>query len=87
MHWSNVVWFVAGIVGVYLILGVILRITGGYAPGWQVRCRHCGYTRDAAEVGIVRIGYFKGKVSGTFGWCSRCRGLHTFVVERVPSAR
>jgi hypothetical protein len=66
MHWS--IWLVLGLVGLFLVLGIILRISGGYAPGWQVRCGTCGATREAAAVGIVRIGRFKGKVSGTFGW-------------------
>jgi hypothetical protein len=80
VHWS--IWIILGVIGFYFVLGIILRITGGYAPGWQVRSGRCGTTRDAAEVGIVRIGRFKGKVSGTFGWCKNCRGLRMLLVER-----
>jgi hypothetical protein len=80
MHWS--IWLVLGVVGFYLLLGIILRITGGYAPGWQIRCGSCGATRAAAEVGIVRVGWFKGQAAGTFGWCKNCRGLRMFLVER-----
>jgi hypothetical protein len=83
MGWRMIVWLVLGLVGLYLVLGIILRLTGGYAPGWQVRCRRCGTTRDAAEVGVVRVGRSTGKVTGTFGWCGHCRGLRTFVVERM----
>jgi hypothetical protein len=45
-----------------------------------------GAARDAAEVGVVRVGKFKNKVTGTFGWCDNCRGLRTFVVERTPES-
>jgi hypothetical protein len=86
MHWSVIAGVVGGIVVLYLILSVILRFTGGYAPGWQIRCRGCGATRPAAEAGVVRAGIHRGKVSGTFGRCWACRGWRTFVVERVPEA-
>ena len=59
----------------------------GYAPGWQVRCPHCGTTRPAAEVGIIRIGAAsKGK--RTLGWCSVCRRVRVLVIEQftLPQA-
>jgi hypothetical protein len=85
MHWSKAVWLVLSVVGAYIVLGIVLRITGGYAPGWQVRCRKCGKTRDAAEVGVVRGGSLKSKL--TYGWCENCRRVRTFMVERKPEAQ
>src|SRR6185369_18008092 len=55
----------------------------GYAPGWQVRCRKCGLTFDAADLGIVRIG-----AAGTnyaLRWCQQCRRLRWVAVERRPA--
>ena len=86
MHWSYVVWPILGFIGLYILVGIILRITGGYAPGWQVRCRRCGATRDGAEIGMVRIGKVRQIRTGTFGWCNSCRGLRTFAVEPKPEA-
>ncbi len=55
----------------------------GYAPGWQVRCPHCGTTHPAGEVGIIRIGAAsKGK--RTLGWCSVCRRVRLLVIEKTP---
>ena len=54
---------------------------GGYAPGWQVRCRKCGLIVDAGKAGIIRIGA-AGK-SYKLGWCSLCRRIRWLVVERV----
>jgi hypothetical protein len=56
----------------------------GYAPGWQVRCTKCGRTREAAEVGIVRLGAWSWK-KYTLGWCSDCRWLRFLAVERKPA--
>ena len=55
----------------------------GYSSGWQVRCTKCGRTRDAADVGIVKIGASSRK-SYTLGWCSSCRRLRFVAVERKP---
>ncbi len=63
----------------------------GYAPGWQLRCRKCGFTQDAANAGIVRIRAF-GVRAGTFGKklilrrCPKCRqiGFHALELEHDP---
>ena len=49
---------------------------------WQIRCLTCGRRRDAAEVGIVRIGAGR---KYTLGWCSRCRRLRCCVIEPLPA--
>ena len=51
MHWSTIIWMVAGFIGIYIVIGIILRLVGGYAPGWEIRCRRCGHKRDAAGRG------------------------------------
>jgi hypothetical protein len=55
----------------------------GYAPRWQVRCTKCGRTRDASDVGIIRIGA-TGK-SYALGWCSNCRWLRFIAIEKNRS--
>ena len=55
----------------------------GYAPGWQVRCTKCGRTRDAADVGIVRVGARSWK-KFTLGWCSHCRRWRFIAIEKTP---
>lgn len=82
MTWTQVGELVLVLLGLYLLLGIILRFTGGYAPGWQVRCATCSRTRKAADAGVVRIGKSAGKVSGMVGWCPDCRGVRFLVVER-----
>ena len=54
----------------------------GYAPGWQVRCRRCGLTFDAADLGFIRA----GAVGRSFKllWCQQCRWPRWFVMERKP---
>ncbi|UCG32037.1 MAG: hypothetical protein JSU68_10270 [Phycisphaerales bacterium] len=52
------------------------------APGWRVRCLTCGLAIDAEQAGIIRLGG-RGK-SYKLGWCSRCRRVRCFVVERKP---
>ena len=54
------------------------------APGWRVRCLTCGLAIDAGRTGIIRFGG-RGK-SYKLGWCSRCKRLRCFVVERKPPA-
>jgi len=54
------------------------------APGWRVRCLTCGLAIDAGRTGIIRFGG-RGK-SYKLRWCSRCRRLRCFVVERKPPA-
>jgi hypothetical protein len=53
------------------------------APNWQIRCTRCGLTRDAARVGVVRIGARSYKKL-TFGWCSACRWPRFLAIERAP---
>ncbi len=69
--------------GVFLGLHLLTRITGvprGYAPGWQVRCTRCNKTKDAADVGMIRIGAASvGK--RLFGHCSNCKGFRWIAVE------
>lgn len=84
MHWSYIVWGALAFLGFFVLLQIVLRFTGGYAPGWQIRCWTCGDTRDGAEVGMVRVSKSKGKFTGTFGWCRKCRRLRFFIVERTP---
>jgi hypothetical protein len=57
----------------------------GYAPGWQIRCKKCGSTRDAADAGMIRIGAASiGK--HTLGWCGKCRRLRMLIVEPKPQS-
>ncbi len=54
----------------------------GYAPGWQVRCRRCGLTFDASDLGFIRV-WAIGR-SYKLLWCSRCRWPRWFAMERKP---
>jgi hypothetical protein len=56
----------------------------GYAPGWQVRCRKCGLTFDAADLGFFFVA--KKLIGGqrTLRWCQQCRRLRWLSVERRP---
>lgn len=54
----------------------------GYAPGLQIRCTKCGGTRNAADVGIIRMGA-TGKTY-TLGYCSNCRWLRFIAIEKKP---
>lgn len=69
-------------VAALLVLFFLLRIFGGYAPDWLVKCRKCGRTRSAAEAGLVRIGK-AGRTSLTLDWCPGCKKIcwHTVVRE------
>lgn len=55
----------------------------GNAPGWQVRGTGCGRTRDAAEVGIIRIGA-RSRGKFTVIWCTQCHRLRCIAIERKP---
>ena len=55
----------------------------GYTPRWRVRCVRCRTTRDASQVGIVRLGAWSW-LNRTVGWCSTCRGLRVLAIERQP---
>ncbi len=58
----------------------------GYAPGWEIRCTNCGKTRDAGDVGAVRIGA-SSKGKRTLGWCSGCKWFRFLAIEeKVESA-
>jgi hypothetical protein len=49
------------------------------ALGWQVRCRKCGLTFDAGDLGIVRMGAV-GK-SYILRFCGQCRWPRWLVIE------
>ena len=52
------------------------------APGWQIRCRKCGFTEPWGKYGI-RLG--GAGTTYTIGWCSKCRWIRTHAIERVDS--
>jgi hypothetical protein len=73
------------VLGPLVVVTAIVRKTGGYAPGWQLRCTTCGHTRDAGEAGIVRIGASSGG-KRTLGRCSACDDqLRTPALEKKPA--
>jgi hypothetical protein len=76
----------AGLVLFFVIIMLVVKATGGYAPGWQIRCTKCGRTRDAGKAGLVRL---KATSVGkrTLGWCSGCGGLRIIAIERDGSSR
>ena len=86
MNW---IWFLClplglgliALFALFLILGLILYKTGGYAPGWQVRCTSCNKTREASEVGVIKIG---AACVGerTVGWCSQCKKRRVLAIEK-----
>ncbi len=49
------------------------------APGWQVRCRKCGWTEPWGKYGIRLAAAGR---SYTIGWCARCRWIRIHVIER-----
>ena len=53
-----------------------------FAPGWQVRCRKCGLTFDAGDLGFVRI-YAAGN-SYRLRICGQCRRWRWLIIERKP---
>jgi len=55
----------------------------GYAPGWQIRCVKCGFTVDASQGGVIRIGGI-GK-DYTLGKCERCGKWRMLAIERSGS--
>jgi hypothetical protein len=78
--------------GTYLTIGLltlvgaisfVLKRSGGYAPGWQLRCTTCGHTGDAAKAGLIRIGSTE---SQTLGYCSKCSRLRWLAIERTRLA-
>lgn len=81
--------FVAvGIVGLELLtIPVLLMRLGasgeGYAPGWRVRCPGCGRSRDAGELGIIRMGATR-RAKKILANCSQCGGLRMVLLEPVP---
>ncbi|MEO0586270.1 MAG: hypothetical protein AAF078_01395 [Planctomycetota bacterium] len=76
-----------GLVILFFVVGIGVRIAHGFggvdfAPGWQVRCTHCGKTRPAGEVGVARLGKSStGTTSRTLGWCTGCKGVRWIAVE------
>ena len=71
--------------GGWLVVSSVLRLTGGYAPGWRVRCGVCGRCRPAAEHGVVRIGAFLRKRSLMAMWCGGRDHLRLGMVEPAPA--
>ncbi len=64
---------ISGLLTLLLLLGLLLRWTGGYAPGWILRCTSCGHTGDASKAGIIRIGA-RSWGKRIVGHCSQCGG-------------
>lgn len=87
MHWAlQLILFISPIIiiaSVFLALFFITRITGGYAPGFQLCCTSCQKNSDASQAGIVRIGAASVK-KVVFGYCSNCRGFRWIAIERKP---
>jgi len=54
------------------------------APGWQIRCLKCDFTEPYGKYGI-RLGAAGKKY--TLGYCSQCRGLRGFVIEKAKLAK
>lgn len=67
-----------------LALAMIIRAASknDYAPGWQVRCRACGKTKLASELGIIRLGAFGSKP--ILVECSTCNEMRWAMLERIP---
>ncbi len=49
------------------------------APGWNIRCLKCNFTEPYGKYGI-RLGAAGKKY--TAGYCSQCRGIRFYVIER-----
>ena len=49
------------------------------APGWQIRCRKCGFTEPWGKYGVRR---HAAGTAYTIGWCSKCRSIRTHAIER-----
>ena len=81
MNWLWLAIPVVVLLVLIAVLGLVLRRTGGYAPGWMMRCASCGYTRPAAEAGMVRVGAASWK-KYTLGRCTRCNRFRIFAIER-----
>ena len=77
----NTWWLLLSIPLTFLLLSFVLRRTGGYAPGWVLRCTSCGHSADASAAGVVRLGA-TSKSKRTLGHCSRCGSLRWLSVER-----
>jgi DNA-directed RNA polymerase subunit RPC12/RpoP len=53
---------------------------------WQLRCPKCGFTKNLAGTGAVRVGAVsRGK--RVLGRCPDCRWFRFFIMERVPEAK
>lgn len=53
------------------------------APGWQIRCRKCGFAEPWGKYGIRMAG---AGTSDTIGWCPKCRWLRTHAIEKAAPA-
>ena len=88
----NVLFFTSMIV----LVSVLVRRTGSHkggpqtpaeqlerwatrAPGWNIRCLKCNFTEPYGKYGI-RLGAAGKKY--TVGYCSQCRGIRFYVIER-----
>jgi len=49
-------------------------------PGWQVRCRKCGFTVTWGKFGI-RLG--AQGTSYTIAWCPQCCWFRVHVIEKL----
>ncbi|QDU71688.1 hypothetical protein [Mucisphaera calidilacus] len=76
--------FFLSLFGFFAILSAIISRTGGYAPGWRIRCTTCGHHKPAAEAGIIRVAAAGTKY--TLGRCSHCRKLRLVAIEKDPDA-
>ncbi len=54
------------------------------APGWQIRCRKCGFTEPWGKYGIRLAAAGKAY---TIGWCPKCRWLRTHAIEKVGAPK
>lgn len=52
------------------------------APGWQIRCRKCGFTEPWGKYGIRLAA---AGTEYTVGWCAKCRWIRTHAIERAES--
>lgn len=64
----------------FVVLSLILKKFGGYAPGWRIRCAACSAHRPAAEAGIVRVGAVGTK--HTIARCPTCSKVGHAIIER-----
>ena len=82
---NQYLWFtiVLLVVGTVVLLFVVHLAGSKNAPQkWRVRCRKCGKTKLANELGIVRFGAFGSKP--LLAKCGTCKRLRWAILERIP---